>query len=217
MRVRVLVSAALVAWSLGGASSAFADGVCCLGVAEICSATPADDCAAPAVGIPGELCCAIGPLGDLCGGSSCATGLPGRCASGSFACAEGVLSCAPTNPPEPESCDGIDTDCDGVDDENEAGLCADDGNPCSEPRCLNGSCGFQPVANGAACDDGNPCTTGDVCSDGVCTGRPAACNDGNECTVDSCGAHGCAFFPVAEGTPCGGGFGVCRFGTCVLP
>ena len=95
-----------------------------------------------------------------------------------------------------------------------AGLSCDDTNPCTDDRCVAGTC--QHDANAAPCDDGSACTTGDACAAGSCRGGaavvcpppandqcwgaprcdPAAgcaqdrltagtrCEDGNACTID---------------------------------
>ncbi|MSP16200.1 MAG: choice-of-anchor D domain-containing protein, partial [Myxococcales bacterium] len=48
------------------------------------------------------------------GGAACVTGLLGECAVGTTACVAGAISCVPNVTPSPETCDGIDSNCDGV-------------------------------------------------------------------------------------------------------
>ena len=96
-------------------------------------------------------------------------------------------------------------------DECSAGECVgaqvscDDGNPCTADGCdtVNGECLHTPVP--AACDDYDLCTSGDKCSEGVCTGEAVNCDDDNPCTSGSCSADkGCLQQPV-DGVPCDDG------------
>lgn len=77
--------------------------------------------------------------------------------------------------------------------------CANDGNPCTAERCVDGECTHPPVPDQTACDDdGNECTR-DTCVAGACTHPPRPddqpCrDDGNECTLDRCSAGRCTAF-----------------------
>ncbi len=62
--------------------------------------------------------------------------------------------------------------------------CEDDGNPCTDTVCVNGSCG--DVNNTATCNDGFACTVNDQCSGGLCSGSPRNCDDSINCTLDTC-------------------------------
>ncbi|NUN13390.1 MAG: hypothetical protein HUU55_07100, partial [Myxococcales bacterium] len=76
----------------------------------------------------------------------------------------------------------------------------DDGNPCTQDRCLvTGECEHKPSEG--PCDDDNPCTTGDACNSGVCRGsRVTVCDDDNPCTQDGCDVvKGCVATPVPGG------------------
>ncbi|WP_231511847.1 putative metal-binding motif-containing protein [Chondromyces apiculatus] len=54
-------------------------------------------------------------------GGACDTGQQGICALGAGVCQEGILVCVRSHQPSPESCDGLDNDCDGVVDEDNPG------------------------------------------------------------------------------------------------
>ncbi|MEC9071908.1 MAG: hypothetical protein VX938_05985, partial [Myxococcota bacterium] len=120
---------------------------------------------------------------------------------------EGLRICGPQGlgacdapEPAPETCDGVDQDCDGEVDEDTC----DDGNPCTVDVCGGESgCTNEPITD-VACDDGNACTTGDACQAGVCVGAAVECQDGNPCTDDACDeVFGCSFEP--NGAPCDDG------------
>lgn len=73
----------------------------------------------------------------------------------------------------------------------------DDDNECTTDTCHPfGGCANN-VLNGVSCDDGDACTKLDVCSVGVCAGKPKVCVDGDACTVDTCQSSlGCVFHPI---------------------
>ncbi|HTA88016.1 MAG TPA: MYXO-CTERM sorting domain-containing protein [Polyangiaceae bacterium] len=82
----------------------------------------------------------------------------------------------------------------------------DDGNPCTDDTCdpKTGGCIGTPNDNNP-CDDHTVCTTGDHCSNGVCTGTPIPpCDDGDPCTDDVCDwVVGCLFVPhCIDGNAC---------------
>ena len=63
--------------------------------------------------------------------------------------------------------------------------CVDDGNPCTDDRCIDNMCDY--AANTNDCDDGLYCTINDVCSDKVCSGVSRICEDDNlACTIPYC-------------------------------
>src|SRR6187397_193411 len=77
---------------------------------------------------------ASGP-GPVCAGATggpCNTGGAGICAFGTVACSNGALVCVQNQQPQPEACNGIDDNCDGV---------ADEGNPGGGQACTTGQPG----------------------------------------------------------------------------
>ncbi|MEY3012577.1 MAG: hypothetical protein RIT45_1312, partial [Pseudomonadota bacterium] len=92
----------------------------------------------------------------------------------------------------------------------------DDGNTCTADACKDGKCAYSPLTGD--CDDGSACTSGDVCTDGKCTGAAITCNDGLLCTDDSCDAgSGCVY--VANNKSCDDGDActnadACKDGKC---
>ena len=110
-----------------------------------------------------------------------------------------ILSACSAPAPGPETCNGLDDDCNGATDD--AAPC-DDGKPCTTDLCQGGQCAATP--NQAACTDGDACTQGDTCQGGQCLGKVLVCDDGNLCTSDACqAAKGCVF--TANETPCDDG------------
>ncbi|HNH37987.1 MAG TPA: universal stress protein, partial [Microthrixaceae bacterium] len=90
--------------------------------------------------------------GDPGGGKSCTTNLPGVCAVGVTKCENGQIKCNPTVEPNanPESCNGMDDNCDGSIDENDpggGGACmASAFGECKNgtQKCVNGTLKCQP-------------------------------------------------------------------------
>jgi len=114
---------------------------------------------------------------------------------GTRSCGENGLSDCIGPPPELETCDGIDNDCDGKTDENTC----NDGNGCTADACDPSKAGggkdgcVHSKLDGACDADGSVCTEKDKCVDGICTpGKAKACDDDNPCTLDGCDpAKGC--------------------------
>jgi hypothetical protein len=98
--------------------------------------------------------------GNPGGGGPCTTGLGGLCEAGTIQCQLGELTCEAVSAAQPESCNGVDDDCDGTVDEGDPG-------------------------GGGPCDTGLP----GVCSAGTlrCLDASLACTDGVSPGLEICG------------------------------
>ncbi|MBM4355529.1 MAG: hypothetical protein FJ109_17360, partial [Deltaproteobacteria bacterium] len=143
-----------------------------IGVKQCVSGAGTCDCSAKSVGVSAWTPCA-------------STNDWGTCTGKRVCSADGLSACdAPT--PAPESCNGLDDDCDGDADE----ATCDDGNACTQDACLGADgCQNDPLS-GTECVDGDICTVGDHCQEGVCSGKPIVCDDDDPCTDDACSGLG---------------------------
>jgi hypothetical protein len=108
-----------------------------------------------------------GQVDDGIGGQACNTGLPGICGFGATVCSGGTLSCAQTNLPQPEVCDGLDNNCNGV---------ADEGNPGGGLLCSTGLPGVC-AAGVTICSLGAiKCVQSNLPSAEICDGKDNNCN-----------------------------------------
>lgn len=157
-------------------------------------------CTTSNVGIPGVWRFQIrgGELPCDGGGRPCMTGMPGICAEGTIQCRGGRPTCVPTNMPRPETCDGLDTDCDGTVDNGDM-LC-----PAGE-MCLRGTCVAPCVES--SCFPGETCTRAGICVETACV--DVTCPEGQRCVGGMC-------VGACDGITCPHGQ-VCRVGRCVDP
>jgi MYXO-CTERM domain-containing protein len=111
-------------------------------------------------------------------GVPCTTAKLGACALGITVCSQGSsLSCNPLVQPQPETCNGLDDNCDGTVDNG--ATCPTPGDVCSNGQCV-GFCSLEnPCTGGLSCDS----TTG-MCVDPKCVG--VTCNANQVCTGGQC-------------------------------
>jgi hypothetical protein len=167
-------------------------------------------------------------------GAPCSTGLMGACANGVTSCDKGVVTCNGLVTPAPETCDGIDNDCNGS---------VDDGATCPDPHdvCVNGTCvnhcdaGEEfPCPPGLSCDVakglcmeaaciGVVCAANQVCHGGACSGAcdGVVCPHGITCEqgacVDACRGKSCASGQACVDGLCLPGCAQCGGVTCSAP
>jgi len=112
-----------------------------------------------------------------------------------FACDDGDL-CTDNGMCIAGVCAGTTTDCSGLDDSCNVGVC----NPGT------GLCETAPVLDGTPCDDDNLCTDNDLCSVGVCAGGQAVDCSGldDDCILGVCNpvSGACEAQPYNEGLSC---------------
>jgi len=152
------------------------------------------------------------------GGEACDTGKPGRCARGAKACKNGALACGDLFGPVPETCNGVDDDCDGTIDDD--ATCPNAGEICHQGRCVR-SCtsGEFPCGPGLACASNGlcvpaacanvTCPAGQICRGGTCKGvcEGIVCPRGQSCVGGTC-------LDLCGGVTCAPGQ-VCAEGACV--
>ena len=135
----------------------------------------------------------------------------GTCA-GKRVCKQDGLTDCDAQTPMVETCNGLDDECDGETDEpalvdgDYVNLC-DDGNDCTQDKCLGADGCANEILEVGDCSDGNPCTVADHCALGNCVGDPVECDDDNPCTDNVCTDTGGCEYPVNEefcddGDPC---------------
>jgi hypothetical protein len=157
------------------------------------------------------------------GGEPCDTGKLGLCAHGVTSCASAAAPDAPSAcrqlvGEQPERCDGLDDDCNGLVDDGQ--LCAP-GEICERGQCLPACYGGEfNCASGATCVDGHcidtacmavSCDAGQVCRAGLCAAPcdGIVCPAGQECRGGACS-------DPCRGVSCAAGL-LCRSGVCLEP
>ena len=123
----------------------------------------------------------------------------GTC-TGKRVCTDDGLSGCDAPVPVEEVCNGLDDNCDGNIDEPHlvegdfVNLC-DDGNECTEDKCMGNDGCVNEVLDAGPCEDGDPCTVADHCVDGTCMANPVKCEDDNPCTDNVCTETGGCEYP----------------------
>jgi MYXO-CTERM domain-containing protein len=122
-----------------------------------CDGTPDDNVTDSWVGMP---CCPTGNLAD-CTNTDGGTGIGTTCQMGHYQCVAGGQQCVGGVTKSPETCDGVDNDCNGKVDDVPG---------------LGSTCTANGVLNGGACHAAFICVVG---SPGMCDGVP--CPNGLTC------------------------------------
>ncbi|NOY91478.1 MAG: formylglycine-generating enzyme family protein [Deltaproteobacteria bacterium] len=158
------------------------DGVPLTGCEYSCTATGAETC-----NLRDDNCDGAVDEGDPGGGASCGSSV-GSCGSGILHCVGGALTCEGATGPTPETCNGLDDDCDGT---------VDEGNP--EGGAL---CGLSVGS----------CRPGTM----LCTGGALVCSGGTGPALETCnGLDDNCDGTIDEGNPGGGASCGIATGACV--
>jgi len=172
--------------------------------------------------------------GVQCSGAGvpCDTGKLGACALGVTVCASGsaTTTCQELVQPQPEVCNGVDDNCDGIVDNG--ATCPGQGEVCVNGSCVAG-CGSENFCpSGFACDNfictdqkcvGVTCTSDQVCKGGTCETAcvGVVCPHGQTCLndvcVDLCAGVTCPTGEVCSDGVCFAGCTACGGVTCTAP
>jgi hypothetical protein len=174
---------------------------CVNGQTQTC--TPGKPTAEICDGIDND-CDGVVDNGNPGGGANCNTGLRGVCAAGTTVCMGGAIACNQNTPPSPETCDGLDNDCDGV---------VDNGNPGGAVACNTGQLGVCAAGTTACTGGAIVCNRNIGPSTEVCDGRDNDCDgvvdNGNPGGGVSCSTGQLGVCAVGT-TACQGGAIVCN-------
>ena len=155
-------------------------------------------------------------------GVSCTVDSNGCTATGIRECNESqtaVICVADDVQSTPETCDGVDNDCDGDVDEDYPGTrcCTEDYQCPPGAACVDGNCeGGGGAANGNECNGPFDCPFGDICDQGTCR---TFCFDDRDCDRgEFCGPESLCMEqpPCQNDAQCPGAY-VCENGDCVVP
>jgi len=170
---------------------------------------------------------------DTCGAGVCSgtsvdcSPLTGICAIGTCNSSTGLCEAIPRNegsPCDDQSlctsndscvkgvCTGSVTDCSGLNNTCNVGVC----------NSGTGSCETAPANEGGVCDDASLCTQNDRCASGACVGTPVDCSGlATACLSSACNpaTGSCQTSPINEAGPCSDGDlctqgDVCTSGSC---
>ncbi len=179
-----------------------------------------DVCTTSNIGVPGVWQFSVRSGGVVCpdAGMPCeVAGMLGPCAVGRTQCVGRMIECQPVSTANPETCDGVDNDCDGTIDDGDRlcpgleictlGTCV--------PPCFEGGCdvGYTCDATNMTCVEtaciGVTCAADERCEGGTCVGACA----GIRCPHDQICLAGRCVDPCASIT-CDADQ-VCRDGICI--
>jgi Notch 1 len=176
--------------------------------------------------------------GDPGGGEVCGVSDEGVCEFGITHCIAGALICEGSVDPGEEICDGIDNNCDGLNDNGavcpEGSECIDGsckifcgggefscpgGTECVEDYCVPNECWGVECPDGHICRDGDcinlcdgiNCDGDEICLNGICLEDDCyslGCEDGMQCIDYTCTADPCSEIECGENQ-------FCSIGTCV--
>ncbi len=158
-------------------------------------------------------------------GASCGLAT-GQCKKGTTACVGGVIVCQGGTPPQPESCNGLDDDCDGtadnapLTDQPAAPGCWTEPPTGCNPVCSHQNLTWCPPAGGTCQGTGtlsSPCQTGTLVCDGAnrwkCQGGTKPTPEVCDGTDNNCNNQTDEALGPPVGVACGSDVGECKKGT----